>query len=136
MDFISRQKQWEAEQARIAAESTEVLEDEEMVPNEVEDGGLQSTKTSYRTDGVVTDTDLVEQVLSQEEQELQALVSLMEGQDKDALPPAESHTEYGNDDDDYDIIFMEALNGFDPQAQHDGTKQSTGQDQEMDMSKG
>lgn len=39
MDFISRQKRWEAEQARIAAESADVLEDDEMAVNEIEDGG-------------------------------------------------------------------------------------------------
>lgn len=44
MDFISRQKRWEAEQARIAAESSDVLEDDEMAANGVEDGGLCPTK--------------------------------------------------------------------------------------------
>lgn len=41
MDYISRQKQWEAEQARIAAESTDVPDDDEMTLNEVDDGGLR-----------------------------------------------------------------------------------------------
>lgn len=78
----------------------------------------------------------MEQVLSQEDQELQALVSLMEGQDEQARPQAESHTEYGSDDDDFDDIFMEALNGFDGRFQGDATKHQTEQAQEMDMSNG
>lgn len=40
MDFISRQKQWEAEQARIAAESTAALEEDEMAVYDAEGGGL------------------------------------------------------------------------------------------------
>ena len=43
MDYISRQKQWEAEQARIAAKSTAALEDDEMAPDDAEDGGLWGT---------------------------------------------------------------------------------------------
>lgn len=78
----------------------------------------------------------MEQVLSQEDQELQALVSLMEGQDEQARPQSESHTEYGSDDDEFDDIFMEALNGFDAQVQDDATKHQTEQAQEMDMSNG
>lgn len=75
-------------------------------------------------------------MLSQEDQELQALVSLMEDNDDQSPPHARPHAEYGSDDDDYDNIFMEALNGFDPQAQHDGTKHHIEQTQEMDMSNG
>lgn len=40
MDFFSQQKRWEAEQARIAAESTDVLEDDEIALNDAENGGL------------------------------------------------------------------------------------------------
>ena len=82
------------------------------------------------------DTDIVEQVLSQEDQELQALVSLMEDQDDRSLPQASPSGEYGSDDDDYDNIFMEALSGLDAHTQEDVTKFQTEQDQEMDMSKG
>lgn len=85
---------------------------------------------------ILLDTDIVEQVLSQEDKELQALVSLMESPDDQSSPRAESHTEYGSDDDDYDNIFMEAVNAFDAQAQDDAPKHQTGQDQEMDMSHG
>jgi len=78
----------------------------------------------------------VEQVLSQEEQDLQALVSLMEDRDDQCLPQALPPTEYGSDDDDYDNIFMEALNGFNAQAQGEAKKPQTEQNQEMDMSNG
>lgn len=78
----------------------------------------------------------MEQVLSQEEQDLQALVSLMEDRDDQSLPQASTPAEYGSDDDDYDNIFMEALNGFNAQAQGEAMKPQIEQNQEMDMSNG
>lgn len=85
---------------------------------------------------ILLDTDIVEQVLSQEDKELQALVSLMAGPEEQSSTRAESHTEYGSDDDDYDSIFIEAVHAFDAQAQDDTPNHHTGQDQEMDMSHG
>ncbi len=40
MDFLSKQKRWEAEQARIAAESTAAPEDDEMAEMDAGTGRL------------------------------------------------------------------------------------------------
>ncbi|KAI9879996.1 MAG: hypothetical protein M1830_006113 [Pleopsidium flavum] len=122
MEFISRQKRWEAEQARLAAESTTAFEDGEMATG--------------AADGQSSDADVVEQVLSQEDQELEALVSLLETEGKDSQDRVRSPTEYGSDDEDYDDIFMEVLNGCDVPAPDGNLRHQAEHDQEMDTSNG
>ena len=133
MDYISRQKQWEAEQARIAANATAAPEEDETVPDDGEDGRFGPSNFAVRADAII-DADMVEQVLSQEDRELQALVALMEDRDDQSLPQAQPLAEYGSDDDDFDNIFMEAVNAFDAQAHVDAREHPIEQDQEMDLS--
>ncbi len=139
MDYISRQKQWEAEQARMAEESTAVPEDDEMdtAASTGQSSGMPRFWDGFSAradDG--EDTDAVEQVLSQEDQELEALVSLMEAEGKVSQDHVPSPTEYGSDDEDYNDIFKEVLNGSDAQLRADGARNQTEQDQEMDTSNG
>ena len=78
----------------------------------------------------------MDQVLSQEDQEIEALVSLMEAESE--RPPAhlQPPTDYGSDDEDYDDICMEALNEFDAHGHAHVTRSYTEEDQEMDVTKG
>lgn len=51
----------------------------------------------------------MEEVLSQEEQELEALVSLMEADDQAAKDQEVATAGYGSEEEDYDRLFMEVL---------------------------
>ncbi len=85
---------------------------------------------------LLADTAIVEHVLLQENQELEALVSLMESENEDSpshLPPS---TEYGSDEEEYEEIFAEVLNSFNSQGPDHGESRNLEQDQDMDLSNG
>ena len=54
-----------------------------------------------------TETEMVDQILSQEEQTFDALLSLIRGQQGEEKENTGS--DYGSDDDDYDQLFMEVM---------------------------
>ncbi|MCJ1283383.1 hypothetical protein MMC26_002711 [Xylographa opegraphella] len=93
-DFLSRQKQWEEEQARRARELAASPEDEDMVAGEVPDSSQ--------------DVDLVEQFLSQEHQDLQATISMLDNE-RQHKPAQTATTDYGSEDEEYDQFLMDIV---------------------------
>lgn len=94
-----------------------------------------------RTDAdtsVAAEVDVVDQVLSQEDRELEALVSLMEERDgnQPQQQQAGSANDFGSDDDSYEDIFLEVMDGLQDEMPEGGAGRPGEQDQEMDFSKG
>lgn len=80
--------------------------------------------------------DMVEKILSQEDQELEVLVSLMDHATTKRVEHAAIRSEYGSDDEDYDHIFMDVMAAAESrsrEANKDPDPPSC-PDQEMDMS--
>ncbi|KAK8158663.1 hypothetical protein IWX90DRAFT_482098 [Phyllosticta citrichinensis] len=139
LDYVQRQKRWEAEMARRAPKAAEPPSDEEDDQDVIwddEDGAVassQGTNWSYqrplsqqqRSESLEAEADVVAQ---QEDAELEALLDMMEedeqGQDEES--PA-----FGSDDE-YDHIFEEAVNT--PPRNAHGLQQGTTHDNDdMDM---
>lgn len=139
MDFISKQKQWEAEQARIAAEATAPTEDDEMdsmTSTGAKSGILFMVNSLPVNADCEIDSEVMEKVLSEEDQELEALVSLMEAEGPDSKQHVKSPTEYGSDGEEYDDLFMEVLNASNVGPHNDGAEYQSEPDQDMDTSNG
>ncbi len=109
-DFLSRKKQWEIEQARSAPPGPVAPEDEEMEVG-IEPGSrpgdalvLHTTRSAVSRG--ILGAGTVDKVLSQAEEELEALISLVE----EAARPTDDQgillNEYGSEDEDYDGLFM------------------------------
>ncbi|KAF2002689.1 hypothetical protein P154DRAFT_520803 [Amniculicola lignicola CBS 123094] len=113
LDFISDQKRWEARKERQAPTEPE--------QNYFDENDFAGPSMSYNAN---IDTQMepsaeeAEYILQQEQQELEALIALME-EEQTQGDQASQH--YGSDDDDYDQIFMECVGGIDMQG-------SSGQD--------
>ncbi|KAK7512067.1 hypothetical protein IWZ03DRAFT_51054 [Phyllosticta citriasiana] len=140
LDYVQRQKRWEAEMARRAPKAAEPPSDEDdddtdaMWEGQEDDvvASSQATNWSYqrplsqqqRSESLEQEADVVAQ---QEDAELEALLDMMEeeeqGQDDDG--PA-----FGSDDE-YDHIFDEAFNAP-PRSRH-GPPQNTIHDNDDDM---
>ena len=78
---------------------------------------------------------MVDEVLTQEDQELEALVALIDQQQEEH---EQTISGYGSDDDDYDRIFMEAVAAAERCSCEvvRGSGARSDLDQEMDMSSG
>lgn len=121
---MSDQKRWEAEKARQAPELSEDFIDEDTENDQLPQ--IHSNRNEQ-------DMDEADYVLSQEEQELQALIALMEEQEQNDA--ASQH--YGSDDDDYDQIFMECTDSTDWQQQTPAINSNTNYEADaMDMTDG
>ncbi|KAL9002221.1 MAG: hypothetical protein Q9188_004836 [Gyalolechia gomerana] len=96
-DFLNHQRQWIESHERSASA---ILEhpDEYYVEEIDEDVQRQ-------------DDDMIDQVLSQEHEELQALVTLLEDRSNEERPDLDESARYGSDEESYDSIFLEILNG-------------------------
>ena len=131
LDFVQRQRAWEAEQARDAPQipSGPVEEEDEDVYE------LPSSSSNAMQISSQQPDDQVDAVLQREEEELEALLEFMPGQEGD------THSEHlWSDDDDYDALFsqfmeQDAMGGQEHQIQIQTQPPPPSQDKDaMDMS--
>ncbi|KAK5169313.1 hypothetical protein LTR04_005648 [Oleoguttula sp. CCFEE 6159] len=120
LDFMSRQKRWEAEQARRAPLLSDPPEDDDMDEHDAPLFSSQSSTypsySSQRTQSpsnpttptihAVPDNE-VDVILQQEDEELDALVSML-GSEQYERNKAQDAS-YGSDEEDYDSIFMDFI---------------------------
>lgn len=78
----------------------------------------------------------MDEVLSQEEQELEALVSLMEADNLIAKDQDNATAGYGSEEEDYDRLFMEVLEQPERMQATNTTRAPPNNDGEMDISMG
>ncbi|MCJ1410899.1 hypothetical protein MMC19_004986 [Ptychographa xylographoides] len=119
-DFLSRQRGWELEQARRAAELATGPEDEAM-----EAGVNMATVTQ--------EDELVEDFLSEEDKELEAMVSMLEDARQDNGEQDNSMTDYGSDDDDYNQFLMDVVQRIEQKGPDGDILQGSQQEQDMDV---
>ncbi|CAF9914175.1 hypothetical protein IMSHALPRED_001839 [Imshaugia aleurites] len=122
-DFLSKQKEWELDQARSAPEAPQALDDDER---EVESSSME-------------EVEMVDQILSQEYQEFEALISSMQ----DSADQGDHHqqsttSDYGSDEEEYDRLFMEVMSSQGSAGRRSDTVEDrrVEQDHEMDISLG
>ena len=138
-DFLSRQKEWEDDQARSAPEDPQILDDDEQELRSTSIGGksygyLHTYIVS--TNMLLKEVDMVDQILLREDQEFEALVSSMQDHaEEEDQSQQDTLSHYGSDEDEYDHLFIELMSrqrstekGTDP-----GGESATEQDQDMDM---
>ncbi|MCJ1390064.1 hypothetical protein MMC18_002922 [Xylographa bjoerkii] len=117
-DYLSRQKQWEEEQARRARDLAAEPEDEEMEAGDAPDS--------------LQEIDFVEQFLSQEDQELEATLSMLDDErQNEAIQNA--MTDYGSEDEEYDQYFMDFVQQVEQKVPGIAIAAELQQEQEMDF---
>jgi hypothetical protein len=124
LDFVQRQKKWEAEQARMAHSLPLDAPEEEEDELDVEGGnwGLPGSsgnamQMSSQWDAIPEEAD---EVARRESEELEELLSLLPrdahhqqqlGQHQDYQAQAQRQEDhFGSDDDDYDALFSDFIN--------------------------
>ncbi|KAI9814995.1 MAG: hypothetical protein M1827_002838 [Pycnora praestabilis] len=124
MEFLLQSKHWEAEQARWAEDSSMLYEE----------GDANTFPSLNDSDDAIRE---VEHVLQQENQQLDALLSLMSAKD-DGSGDEDRASYCGSDDEEYDGLFME-LTSRTSKAEtrvQDSRQQEQGMDEDMDTSNG
>lgn len=123
LDFVQRQKQWEAEQARAApllpSDGPEQEEEDDFSQMIFSGNATQASLPSTQWQATPEEAD---QIAQMEDEELEALLSFLPGEES-ALPqqhsyqsvqeqqPDEQMSEhFGSDDDDYDSLFSDFIN--------------------------
>ena len=129
LDFVQRQKQWEAEQARSAPllpSDAPEEEDEEDLSHMIYSG--DATQTSMSFSQWQATPEEADEIAQMEDEELEALLSFLpgegndlpqqhnyqpiqdqgQGQDQQGNEPMSDH--FGSDDDDYDSLFSDFIN--------------------------
>lgn len=112
LDFVQRQKQWEAEQSRQAPqmhfdspEEEEEGGDEESYDLPTSSGHVMQMSAPSTQQLPMLPEDEVDEVLQREDQELEALLSYMPVDGE-----GDRHSEHlYSDDDDYDALFSEFM---------------------------
>lgn len=123
LDFVQRQKRWEAEQARSAPllpSDAPEEEDDDDFSNMMSSGNAMQTST-YSTQWQATPEE-ADEIAQMEDRELEALLSFLPGEES-ALPQEHNHQSdpmvqenepmsdhFGSDDDDYDSLFSDFIN--------------------------
>jgi hypothetical protein len=141
LDFVQRQKQWEAEQARSApllpSDAPEEEEEEDLSHMIYSGSATQSSMQFSQWQATPEEADEIAQM---EDEELEALLSFLPGEES-ALPQRHSYEplqhqdqgqgqqgnelmsdHFGSDDDDYDSLFSDFINA----EAHGNGKESTG----------
>jgi hypothetical protein len=140
LDFVQRQKQWEAEQARSAPllpSDAPEEEDEEDLSHMIFSG--DATQNSMSFSQWQATPEEADEIAQMEDEELEALLSFLPGegndlpqysyqpiqdqgqaQDQQENEPMSDH--FGSDDDDYDSLFSDFINA----AAHGQCEQSSG----------
>ena len=108
LDYLQRQKQWEAELAREAPQIPLDLPEDEEDDNENDlpvssSNAMQISAPS--TQQPPSPDDEVDEVLQRENEELEALISYMPASEDDR----QSEQHLWSDDDDYDALFSEFM---------------------------
>ena len=133
-DFLAEQRQWEDNLARSAPSDPVAPEDddgkESSLTSNIEGSQFSPISRLY----LLIDTrivEMVDKILLQEDQELQALIALTERQDIDNDKIV---SKYGSDDDEYDLFFSEILVAADLRGKNAGGNPAvpSSTDQEMD----
>lgn len=123
LDFVQRQKKWEAEQARAApmlpSDGPEEEEEEDLSQMIFSGSAMQSSMPSTQWQATPEEAD---QIAQMEDEELEALLSFLPGEES-ALPQQHDHQHvqtqqadeqmsehFGSDDDDYDSLFSDFIN--------------------------
>ncbi|SLM40919.1 hypothetical protein LPUS_11775 [Lasallia pustulata] len=121
-DFLAQQRDWEADLARSAPNAPAASDDEDM--------DMEKAATLGQAQSA---DNLMEEVLSREEQELEALISLMERDDRAAKDREGATADYGSEEEDYDRLFMEVFER--PERRHPSNtpRAPQGTDVEMDI---
>ncbi|MCJ1414687.1 hypothetical protein MMC32_001014 [Xylographa parallela] len=134
-DFLSRQKQWEEEQARRARELAAGPEDEDIEPRDAPDSSQGPCKVLLKLEErfltKCIDVDLVEQFLSQEDQELEATISMLDNERQNESAQT-AMTDYGSEDEEYDRYFMDIVQQVEQKVAGVVIAAEPQQDQEMD----
>ena len=123
LDFVQRQKQWEAEQARSAPllpSDAPEEEDEDDFSQMMSSGNAMQT-SPYSTQWQATPEE-AEEIAQMEDRELEALLDFLPGEES-TLPQQHDEQSYqmaqesepmsdhfGSDDDDYDALFSDFIN--------------------------
>lgn len=127
LDFVQRQKQWEAEQARLAptlsSDAPEEDEEELQMPDCSNSDAMQFSQPSTQWHATPEEA---EEIARKESEELEALLSYLPGEDTGASQPQMQYHDYqshpseqadeqmsehfGSDDDDYDALFSDFIN--------------------------
>ncbi|MCJ1369502.1 hypothetical protein MMC20_000713 [Loxospora ochrophaea] len=127
-DFISRQKQWEAEQARSAPGISNAPDTE---TEEAQDG--QTTASQSFLD---VESDLLDSVISHETAELEALLSLMDYVHKDLSTETDNRHEPDLNDEDCDRLLLDMSTDAEYDTSPKGKASLLFESQEMDTSTG
>ena len=130
LDFVQRQKQWEAEQARSAPllpSDAPEEEDEEDLSHMIFGGNATQDSMSFSQWQATPEE--ADEIAQMEDEELEALLSFLpgegdelpgqhnyqqsiqnqgQGQDQQGNEPMSDH--FGSDDDDYDSLFSDFIN--------------------------
>lgn len=123
LDFVQRQKQWEAEQARTApllpSDGPEEEEEEDLSPMIFSGNATQTSMSFSQWQATPEEADEIAQM---EDEELEALLSFLPGEES-AQPQQHNYQptqdqqgnehmseHFGSDDDDYDSLFSDFIN--------------------------
>ncbi|EON62813.1 hypothetical protein W97_02038 [Coniosporium apollinis CBS 100218] len=107
LDFVAERRRWEAEQARAAPNPDEPSEDSEYGEGYNDLPMWSSQQTEARRSSQPEEE--AEAVIQQENEELDAMISMMEEQGQTSQTSSIGSPGFGSDDEDYDIIFSEIL---------------------------
>lgn len=138
LDFLQRQRQWEAEQARSAPTITADDDDEAMEYGGVEEELPSLSQSKVSSQRRMGPEERAEEALRLENQELDALISLMPGQEE-GQGQTQGDGNLWSDDDEYDGVFQELLESYgvgqaSNAGTHHGGRQVQGDYEAMDMS--
>jgi hypothetical protein len=114
LDYLKEKRRWEAEQVRSAPpQHSDFAEAEETSDYDLPTYNSQmawdpQSRSEYPLD---SETDLI---LQQEDEELEALVALMQEEERNQQPNSQEalndcSSAFGSDDDEYDSIFMDMI---------------------------
>ncbi|KAL9126286.1 MAG: hypothetical protein Q9217_004635 [Psora testacea] len=123
-EYIEQQRRWRREQDTSAPEAHPTSDDDDPERQDFTCLGDQHT-------------DIVDRLVSQEDQEFEALISIMEDQRTESGYRPQTQIECSSDDEEYDRLFTEVLEG-DSSGLRVWMTRASGQagEQEMDMSSG
>lgn len=127
LDFVQRQKQWEAEQARSAPllpSDAPEEDDEDFALPMSSNNSMQFSAPSTQWQATQEEAD---EVAQRENEELEALLSFLPGEEMNVTQPQAQFQEFdhthqvqqadeqmsehfGSDDDDYDALFSDFIN--------------------------
>ena len=138
-DFLLRQKEWELDQARSAPEAPQVLDDDEREAVSAMDGkSAEHVCVYFPLRFCLAEVEMVDRILSQENQEFEALVSSMQDNSDQEYHQQTTASDYGSDEEEYDQLLMEVISRQGSAEPSTSTLRDHApeQDQEMDISVG